>query len=279
LHAVRRLTIASLLLLTACTADRAPRSSAPSSASTPSASSPTALTTSTTSTTEPTCAIAGRIVRITVESAALAAPIRVSVVTPDGFDRTVSVVYLLHGASTDETQWEAIGMQAALDDLIATGQPRPFTVVLPDLPSGGDPAADAVAFFEDVIPAVERCLGGGPRTAAHRAVGGISRGGTLALEVAAEHSDAFAAVGGHSPAVADVDQTSLVQGLASSNIRVWLDVGSSDALRPATQQLASALSDAGKTAELLLPPGAHDRAYWSAHLTEYLAWYGQAVSS
>jgi enterochelin esterase family protein len=278
LHEIRRLTVAILLLLTACTADRAPSSSAPSSASTPDASSLTALNTATTSTTEPHCAIAGRIVRITVESAALAAPVRVSVVTPDGFDRTVSVVYLLHGASTDETQWEEIGMQAALDDLIATGQPRPFTVVLPDLPSGGDPAADAVAFFEDVIPAVERCLGG-PRTAAHRAVGGISRGGTLALEVAAEHSDAFAAVGGHSPAVADVDQTSLVQGLASSNIRVWLDVGTSDALRPATQQLASALTDAGKTAELLLPPGAHDRAYWSAHLTEYLAWYGQAVSS
>ena len=58
---------------------------------------------------------------------------------------TDGVLYLLHGAGTDETQWEAIGVQQTLDDLTATNRSRPFVVVLPDLPSGGDPAVDGDA--------------------------------------------------------------------------------------------------------------------------------------
>jgi enterochelin esterase-like enzyme len=232
----------------------------------------------TTEAAEPTCAGAGGIARITIQSDVLSAPVRVSIVSPSTEGRTDRVLYLLHGAGTDESQWEAIGVQAALDDVVAMGQSRPFTVVLPDLPSGGDPALDAVAFFDDVVPAIEECLGG-PRAATHRAIGGISRGGSLALEVVADHGDAFAAVGGHSPAVADVDQTSLAQRLARSAVRVWLDVGTDDSLLGATQQLATALSDAGLVPEFLLASGAHDRAYWGAHLRDYLEWYGLAISS
>jgi enterochelin esterase-like enzyme len=270
-----RLALAGLALFAACSSDPAPRSS-PRSASGARDTSTTEA--DRTRSDASSCAIAGDITRITIDSAELSAPVRVSLVSPTSSDQPVGVLYLLHGAGTDESQWEAIGIQAALDDIVASGQSRPFTIVLPDLPSGGDPALDAVAFFEEVVPAVERCLGG-RQTAAHRAVGGISRGGSVALEVTADHGDAFAAVGGHSPAVADVDQASLAGRLASSGVPVWLDVGTEDALLTATQELANTLSDAGSTPKLLLAPGSHDRAYWGAHLHDYLTWYAAAISS
>jgi enterochelin esterase-like enzyme len=262
------------LVLAACSADRPPSSRVSSSASTVEASSPARPETAAA---PPSCAIAGDIARITIESNVLSAPIRVSVVSPTTVDSTGGVVYLLHGAGTDESQWEAIGIQAALDAVVAT-QRRPFTVVLPDLPYSFDPALDAPAFFNEVVPAVERCLGG-PRSATHRAVGGISRGGSLALEVVAQNGDAFAAVGGHSPALTDLDPTALAQRLGRTRVRVWLDVGTADSLRDATQRFATALTDAGTAPELLVASGGHDRAYWGAHLQDYLEWYAAAISS
>jgi enterochelin esterase-like enzyme len=263
------------MLFVACSADRAPSSNAGSTASSADASSSTPETTAIA---EPTCAVVGGIAKIVIHSDVLSLPIRVSIVSPNTGDPPDAVLYLFHGAETDESQWEAIGIQAALNDVVATGRSRPFTVVLPDIPSTGDSAIDAGAFFNDVMPAVERCLGG-PVVPRHRIVGGISRGGSVALEVVAEHADSFAGVGGHSPAVADVDQASLVQRLASNHVRVWLDVGTEDPLLAATRQFSAALTDAGDAPELRLAPGGHDRAYWGGHLHDYLDWYGPAISS
>ena len=50
---------------------------------------------------------------------------------------------------------------------------------------------------------------------------------------------------------------------------MWLDVGTDDALRAATQQFANALTDAGDAPELRLAPGGHTRVYWGAHLHDY----------
>lgn len=275
LRAIRRVAAAGLLLFAVCPADRLSSGNAAWTVGTTGSSSPAAVTTSTAGA---SCAPRGGVARITIQSQGLSRPIRVSIVSPATTQDVVGVVYLLHGSGTDESQWEAIGIEAALDDLVATGQSRPFTVVLPDLPTGGDPGRDGAAFLNDVVPAIERCLGG-PRPAAHRALGGISRGGSLALEVVADHGDEFAAVGGHSPAVAGDDVTSLAQRIASSHVRVWLDVGTEDALKGPTQQLATALTDAGSAPELQVSPGGHDRAYWGAHLRDYLRWYGSAISS
>ena len=263
------------MLMTACHDGRAPTNAAANSAT----SSGTAETTSPASptTAAPTCAVAGEITRITVQSTVLATPIRVSIVSPKATTESRGVLYLFHGGATDETQWEAIGVQTALDDLVAADESRPFAVVLPDLPKSGDSSVDGAAFLDDIMPAVERCLGTSPNS--RRAIGGISRGGTVALELAAGHGDQFVAVGGHSPAVADVDQAPITQGLASTHLPVWLDVGAEDALLPATQQLASALTDAGASPELHVSAGGHDRTYWGAHLHDYLQWYASAISS
>jgi S-formylglutathione hydrolase FrmB len=220
----------------------------------------------------PTCAAAAGITRLTVPSATLSAPVRVSVVAAAPVTDATSVVYLLHGASTDETQWTAIGLEAALDAVAATGQHGPFVVALPDLPIDGHGPEDGDAVVRDVLPAVEACLGG-VRTASQRAIGGISRGGRLALRVAAEHPDLFAAVAGHSPALVGNETSALAQALASARLPVWLDVADGDALRGPTTELASALSVLGAPADLHVRPGRHDRAYWGAQVASYLDWY------
>jgi hypothetical protein len=62
-------------------------------------------------------------------------------------------------------------------------------------------------------------------------------------------------------------------------MRVWLDVGTEDALRGPTEQFATALIDAGSAPELLLSPGGHNRAYWGAHVRDYLQWYASVIGA
>jgi len=232
----------------------------------------------TVTTADMSCAPTGGIARLTIQDATAARAIRVSIIASTNTSPGAAVLYLLHGAGTDESQWEAIGVQTALEDLVSTGRSRPLVVVLPDLPSDSAPTLDSAALLNDVIPTVEKCSGGA-RSPTHRAVGGISLGGRLALEVVADHPDQFAAVGGHSPAVPTNEITSLAQHLASSHVRVWLDVGNNDTLRTTTTQLADELTNEGDPADFSVAPGGHDRAYWASRLSDYLHWYSSAIGA
>jgi enterochelin esterase-like enzyme len=271
-----------VMVLAACQADeRTSDHAVPESTADVGAGLPRSLTSddlTTTTAADMSCAPRGGIARITVQSATVMRPIRVSVVAAPGASAVASVLYLLHGAGTDESQWEAIGVEGTLDDLVSTGRRRPFVVVLPDLPSDTDPALDGAALLNDIIPAVEKCSGG-TRPPTHRAVGGISRGGVLALEVAADHPDQFAAVGGHSPAVPSNEIASLARRLASSHVQVWLDVGSDDTLRSATNQLADALTNHGAPPTFAVATGGHNRTYWAGRLPDYLQWYASAIGT
>lgn len=283
MRALRPVVAIAMVVLAACHADQPPRDNAvsrqgadlrPDQSSAVEGSNDVGATTAS----DMSCAPAGGIARLTIQSATVGRSIRVSIVAAANTTPDAGVLYLLHGAGTDETQWEAIGVRAALDDLVSTGRVHPLVVVLPDLPSDGDRALDSEALLNDIVPVVERCSGGArPRT--RRAVGGISLGGALALEVVADHADRFAAVGGHSPAVATNEVVSLAQRLASGHVRVWLDVGRDDALRSATSQLADALTNQGAAPDFEVAPGGHNRAYWGSRLSDYLQWYASAIAA
>lgn len=214
---------------------------------------------------------------LTVASAALGHDIRMTIITTVQPGEVAGVIYLLHGANTDETQWADIGVQAALDDIEGNGY-APIGLVLPDLPNSYDLGLDSTALIHDIVPAAEACLGG-VRPRSQRAVGGISRGGQLSLTVAAAHPELFGIVGGHSPVVDPAQQPQLAHDLATSGLHVWLDVGADDELRPATVALAQALTDLGAAPELHVSPGRHDRPYWAAHLRDYLTWYDQQLAA
>ena len=184
--------------------------------------------------------------------------------------RDYPVVYLLHGASADQTQWRDVGITAAADQLIAAGQLAPFVVVMPD---GGPAMPDSLSkdLVDGLIPWAERTyhVAG---DAADRAVGGISRGGRVALQAAAAHPRMFAAVGGHSPAV-DHGEDALATHLGKVSGAIRLDAGRSDSLRDGMERFAEKARSAGADIQVVIARGAHDRAYWRSQDAAYLHFY------
>jgi enterochelin esterase-like enzyme len=138
------------------------------------------------------------------------------------------------------------------------------------MPSSGLEPTDS-SIVKDVVPWVDANL---PTTAsrADRAIGGISAGGAAAVRLVALNPALFSRLGGHSPVV---DAGPSVLGrLAAWDGAVWLDVAQSDSLRQSVEGLSATLRAAGTHPELHVWPGQHDRAYWGAHVADYLRFYG-----
>ena len=226
----------------------------------------------------------GQIITLTVASAVYRHSVATSVYLPPCYDWTVApipVIYLLHGANADETQWPDVGVQAAADALIAQGAP-PFAVVMPAGPYLF--GADYERFvLDDLMPGIEGQVLVS-QSGRGRAIGGISLGGYWALKTAFEHPDLFAAVGGHSPVTRHSGGPDDPAALASSapgleGLQITLDVGDMDSLRVSTEQLAGTLRARGLAVALSVSRGGHNRTYWRAHTPDYLRFYVGALTA
>lgn len=201
--------------------------------------------------------------------------------------RRYPVVYLLHGASNDDTQWEDIGFTDMLDRGLQLGQYPPMIVVMPygaqllpnsDFPS--DPSMETY-LLDELMPRIEQdfCT---YESRDYRAIGGISRGGFWALSIAFRHPELFGAVGGHSAAL-DTDRTPPAfnpLNLAQSapfldTLRIYLDNGGNDPVRQEMEALSNRLVERQIAHEYVIDTtGDHSDAYWAAQLGEYLLFYG-----
>ncbi len=195
------------------------------------------------------------------------------------------VVYLLHGIPMDEHHWLDEGVAAAADRLFNSGELPPFIMVMPHgdyalytETSGGDKSFEAV-LVNEIIPAIDgrfRTLADGE----HRAIGGISRGGVWALEIAFTHPELFDAVGGHSPALSvnrattDYDPLELAKSAPIDKLRIFLDAGDQDWTRAGTQELSKALADRYIPYTYTVGKGDHDYPYWASQIEAYLRFYG-----
>ncbi|MBX3058784.1 MAG: hypothetical protein KF770_20155, partial [Anaerolineae bacterium] len=116
---------------------------------------------------------------------------------------------------------------------------------------------------------------------AGRAIGGLSRGGYWSLEIAFRHPEMFVSVGGHSAALIDSyagpDINPQYTGLSNDlgDLRIYLDIGDRDYLRPNTEQLHQDMTAQGIPHTWVLNEGAHEDSYWPQHLTDYLLWYAE----
>ena len=198
---------------------------------------------------------------------------------------TYPTLYMLPGNIHTDSIWDDLGLDEALEMGIQEKRFPPMLIVmvsggsLANNTSGG-PGSYESFFMDEFIPAIEGAYCALPRGRA-RAIGGMSRGGYWALEIAFSHPDEFASVGGHSAALVDYNggpefnplDTGLNHDL--DNLRIYFDIGENDWLRPNLEQLHEAMSSAGREHAWTMNEGMHEDAYWAAHVQDYIEWYSE----
>ena len=205
--------------------------------------------------------------------------------------RRYPYVILLPGSDQDHTEWtDVLKVNEALETGLEVKALPPMILVMP---YGGELAntnvfADGASWesvvVSELMPEIEKNLCTW-NAREGRAIGGISRGGFWAFEIAFRHLDLFSAVGGHSPyfdaqnAPPQYNPLNLAKTVMfppGLQPRIWLDAGKDDYARPNVEVFQKTLAarniDPGYT---MNPVGKHEVSYWAAHVAEYLTFYGQ----
>jgi enterochelin esterase-like enzyme len=193
-------------------------------------------------------------------------------------DEHYPVLYLLNGQTYTADQWVRLGAPEAADELIHSGKSVPFIMVFPEdlywnLQQG---TRFGQYMLNDIIPFID----GNFRTLpdrAHRAIGGLSRGGGWAFQLGMTHADLFSSLGLHSPAIFGNDRAKLDRLMREMPPELWpriyLDVGDNDRERDFNIHVEEVLTAYEVPHEWHLNNGAHDEAYWGNHVVEYIQWY------
>lgn len=193
-------------------------------------------------------------------------------------DQRYPVLYLLHGQMSTDDQWVRLGMVNAADKFILSGEAAPFIIVFPDdrywnLPSG---PGFGQRLVEQIIPYIDTNYRTLPDRD-HRAIGGLSRGAGWAFHLGFTRWDLFGAIGLHSLAVFQGDETQIKSWLANipppARPRVFMDLGYNDPEVLMSRQVEAQLNDFGFSHEWHLYNGGHTEDYWSSHVEEYIEWY------
>ena len=192
------------------------------------------------------------------------------------------VFYLLHGSGDNEAVWTEFGRaHVILDNLIASGRAVPMILVMPDghatdphAPgSWGRNAGDFEAdLLGDVLPFVE----GRYRVLAdreHRAISGLSMGGSQSIRAGLNHRELFAWVGGMSSAIRNPDQVLApfwedpVAALTPLHL-LWIAVGRDDFLIEENRRFDGLLTEKGVPHQYLETDGGHQWMVWRRYLAE-----------
>jgi enterochelin esterase-like enzyme len=229
----------------------------------------------------------GRIEQDTLDSEFFEDGLAFRVYTPPCYaehpEERYPVLYLIHGQTYTDEQWDRIGVNEAADKLIASGEAAPFIIVMPHDHNSLRPT---VGFFDDaflgeLLPWIDAEF----RTLAdreHRSVGGLSRGASWAIHFALTDPDLFGALGGHSPPVFIEEANKVADWLdaipAGLMPRIWLDIGDRDTRNILDSALwfESLLVERGIAHEWhLIEGGEHSEEYWSSQVDGYLRWYAE----
>ena len=211
---------------------------------------------------------------------------RAFVYTPPGYDKSTAklpVLYLLHGADGDETVWTNFGhMNTILDNLIADRKASPMVIVTPAAyaydPTSGVAGDKQRSDFEkdllgDLIPFVQSNY----RVAAdreHRALVGLSMGGSLTLNIGPRHLETFSRLGVFSAGAGNNPQESLKDVAANAknmNAQLklfWMGIGTEDPGYAGAKRTSDYLDSVGIKHSFKTLPGAHTWILWRRFLNE-----------
>ena len=259
----------------------------------------------------------GAVASVTYYSTALKKFRRMHVYTPPGYETGNSkypIFYLLHGAGDCDEAWTSVGRAGfILDNLIAAKKAKPMLVVMPaghtSATGGGRGAAPATGgpapvdeftqdFMTDIMPYAEthyRVL----TDRAHRAIAGLSMGGSQTLNVAIPHLEKFAYIGVYSsglmgsfgggrgaapppaaapaapaapspPAWEQQHMSELDNAAAKKGLKLfWFSTGADDGLITTTKATVEMLKKHGFTPVFQESPGAHTWLNWRNYLIEF----------
>lgn len=213
------------------------------------------------------------------------------VYTPPGYDKDAATRYpvliLQHGSGENETSWIKQGRaNFILDNLLAGGHASPMIVVM-DLgyankaASAGDYSGFESVIVNDLIPAIDASY----RTIAdrrHRAMAGLSMGGSQTLFIALRHLDLFSYIGSFSGRVSGGDPefhlktayNGVFADSAAFNSKVkllWFGAGTEEKqLRDNLKSASETLRQSGINAAFYESPGtAHEWQTWRRDLQEF----------
>jgi enterochelin esterase-like enzyme len=228
----------------------------------------------------------GRMLHDQVSTDLLRHPIDFRVYLPPCYeqepDRRYPVLYLLHGQSYNDDQWDRLGADEAADALIYSGESAPFIIVMPRYRIWFQPDEHnfGLAMVEVLIPLVDSSY----RTIASRpgrAIGGLSMGAAWALHLGISQWELFGSIGLHSLALFSIDSPRIprwLDSIPSDQLpRIYIDIGDKDSktLLDSTVWFEETLTKKNIPHEWYLFSGYHEEKYWQEHILQYMRWYSQ----
>ena len=228
---------------------------------------------------------AGRITQAEMASKLLPYPLKLRIYLPPCFEpgarQGYPVIILLHGQGSKDDQWEHLGVARAADQVINSGETRPFLIVMPrEEYYLQDPVVSkfAEALVEELLPMLKQkyniCA---PREC--WAIGGISRGAAWAVRIGLINWSLFGSIGGHSLPPFKNDPYRLPEWLRlipeGKAPRLWIDIGALDPWLKSAIEFEDLLNLYRFPFEWHLFSGTHNEAYWQSNIEVYLHWYTQ----
>ncbi len=247
----------------------------------------------------------GTVASATYYSSVLKTWRRMHVYTPPGYELgqgRFPVFYLLHGAGDCDESWTSVGRAGfILDNLIAAKKAKPMVVIMPAGHTSRTPGGRGAGrgpggqdefveeFLADIQPYAEshyRVY----KDRAHRAIAGLSMGGSQTLNIAILHLDLFGYIGVYSsgvlgmggpgrggaqtapagPSWEERHQAELDNAAARKGLRLlWFSTGVDDRLMPTTKATVEMLKKHGFEPQFHESPGAHTWINWRNYLNEF----------
>jgi enterochelin esterase-like enzyme len=219
--------------------------------------------------------------------------------TPPGYEANQEkypVLYLLHGANESDESWSVMGRAAfLLDNLIAERRAVPMIVVMPNghidqtppnvawgVSTSGPLKGELVDFVNEFAADIMPYIDSHYRTIAdrsHRAIAGLSMGGTQTLNIAFGNLDRFSALGVFSSGIlvgsleewekdhrSVLDDARLKKGLKT----IWFSTGSSDPFINNSRAAVEMLKKHGFAPSFEETAGSHSWVNWRNYLHEFV---------
>jgi enterochelin esterase-like enzyme len=259
----------------------------------------------------------GAVSAVTYYSTVLKKYRRMHVYTPPGYESgsgKYPVFYLLHGAGDCDESWTSVGRAGfIMDNLIAAKKAKPMVIVMPAghtaqtgglIGTAGSQDDFIAEFSADIMPYAESHYRV-QTDRQHRAIAGLSMGGTQTLGIAIPHLEQFAYIGVFSSGLiggllpgsgagsatttattttgtsatttaspttsweeqhrAQLDNAAARKGLKL----VWFSTGSDDRLITTSRSTVDLLKAHGFDAQFKESPGAHTWINWRNYLSEF----------